>query len=462
MRMERDTLGEIEVAEDRLWGAQTQRSLEFFCIGRERFSRETIAALGMIKRAAAVVHHELGLLDDERKTLICRACAEVESGQLAEHFPLVIWQTGSGTQTNMNVCEVIANRANQLAGKALGGKAPVHPNDHVNMGQSSNDVFPTAMHLATLVVWQERLRPALASLQGELGRKVEAFADIVKLGRTHLMDATPLTLGQEFSGYLAQFRFAEGELSRAEQSLTALALGGTAVGTGLNTHPQFAERVCALLAEWTGFPLHRAENAFMALAGHEAMLAASGALRMMAQAAMKMAGDIRLMGSGPRAGLAELILPANEPGSSIMPGKVNPTQCEALTMVAVRVLGNDTATAIAASSGHFELNVYKPLILHCVLESSELLADALNSFTRHCLAGLQPNLPRLEELLQRSLMLVTALNPLIGYDRAALIAKTAHAEGKTLREAALELGFLDGASFDAAMDPRLMLKPQAP
>jgi fumarate hydratase, class II len=413
----------------------------------------------VVKKAAAQTNRELGKLDDQRADLILRACDEVIAGHLDDHFPLVVWQTGSGTQSNMNANEVISNRAIEIAGGILGSKDPVHPNDHVNMSQSSNDFFPTAMHVAAAPEIADRLLPALRRLVETLEAKSAAFADVVKIGRTHLMDATPLTLGQELSGYAAQLRFSEKRLEECLDGLYELALGGTAVGTGLNAHPEFAGRVSAHIAKLTGHPFRTAPNKFMALAGHDAMVAASGALRLLAQAAFKMANDVRLLASGPRCGIGEIVIPANEPGSSIMPGKVNPTQSEALTMVAVQVMGNDVTVGMAGSQGHFELNVFKPVIVHNVLESTRLLADGLNSFNDNCAVGIEPNREVIERHLRNSLMLVTALNPVVGYDNAARIAKTAHAEGITLREAAVRLELLSGEEFDRHVRPQDMIGP---
>ncbi|HEX9322131.1 MAG TPA: class II fumarate hydratase [Xanthobacteraceae bacterium] len=458
-RTETDSFGPIAVPADRYWGAQTQRSLENFPIGTERMPPPLIHALGIVKRAAAEVNHELGLLDARRARAIGRAAREVSEGELDDHFPLVVWQTGSGTQTNMNVNEVIANRANELLGGELGAKRPVHPNDHVNMSQSSNDCFPTAMHIAAVQEISRRLVPAFAHLHAALDRKAQTFADIVKIGRTHLQDATPLTLGQEFSGYAAQVRSG---LERVKQSLAALyplAQGGTAVGTGLNAKPRFARLFAARVAELTKLPFVSAPNKFEALASHDAYAAVHGAINSVATGLFKIANDIRLLGSGPRSGFGELILPENEPGSSIMPGKVNPTQCEALTMVCCQVFGNDALVTVAASQGHFELNVFKPVLVHALLQSVRLLSDAAVSFTDRCVVGIRANEPRIREQLERSLMLVTALAPKIGYDKAARIAKAAHANGTTLREEAIRLGFVTRDEFDKAIDPKKMVRP---
>lgn len=457
-RTESDSFGPIEVPARALWGAQTERSQRFFAIGEQRMPLAVVHALAEIKRAAAEVNHALGLLDAPRAEAIAAAAARVAAGEFDAEFPLSVWQTGSGTQSNMNANEVIASLASLALGGALGTDRRVHPNDHVNLGQSSNDVFPTAMHLAAV----QQMRPllaALARLRGALQDKANVFRDALKIGRTHLQDATPVTLGQEFGGYDAQLALAEAALRQALPAVHALAIGGTAVGTGLNTHPEFGARVAAVLAERLGAPFVVAGNRFAAMAGHEALVGLHGALRLLAIALNKIANDIRLMGSGPRAGLGELQLPENEPGSSIMPGKVNPTQVEALTMVCAQVMGHDVAVGIAASQGQFELNVYKPLIAHDVLDSLRLLGDAMASFSAHCIEGLAMNAARMDELLQRSLMLVTALAPHIGYDRAALIAKHAHRHGLGLREAALAVGGVSGAEFDAWVDARAMIGP---
>jgi fumarate hydratase, class II len=458
-RLEQDTFGPIEVPADCYWGAQTQRSLQFFAIGHDRMPPEVIRALGLIKQAAALVNAELGLLHPELAAAIATAAAEVAAGQFNPQFPLRIWQTGSGTQSNMNANEVIANRAIEQLGGVLGSKDLVHPNDHVNCSQSSNDVFPTAMHVAAVEAVHEQLIPSLTALTQALKHKSDEFAAIVKIGRTHLMDAVPLTLGQEFSGYVVQL---EQSLERIQGSLPhlyELALGGTAVGTGLNTHPDFAVQVAAKIADLTQLPFITAPNKFAALAAHDAIVMASGALKTLACALMKIANDLRWLGSGPRCGLGELILPANEPGSSIMPGKVNPTQCEALTMVCVQVMGNDTAIALAGSQGNFELNVFKPVMIHNLLHSIRLLSDSCTSFREHLVTGLQVNLNQIETLLERSLMLVTALTPHIGYDKAAAVAKKAHAEEKTLKEVCLELDYLSAAAFDAIVQPHQMTHP---
>jgi fumarate hydratase, class II len=447
-RLEKDSFGTIEVPADRLWGAQTERSRRFFRISGEGMPLPVIYALALVKKAAAAVNLELGLLEKPKSEAIQRAADEVLAGRHDGEFPLVVWQTGSGTQTNMNVNEVLANRASELLGGERGQKRLVHPNDDVNLGQSSNDVFPTAMHVAAARALHDDVLPATEALRTTLAKKRDAFASIIKIGRTHLQDATPLTLGQEFSGYVAQLEHAQAALRAALPPLYELAIGGTAVGTGLNTHPEFAARVCQRLAADTGLPFTEAKNKFAALAGHEALVFAHGALKTLAAALSKIANDIRLLSSGPRSGLGELRIPENEPGSSIMPGKVNPTQAEALTMLCAQVFGNDAAVAIGAASGHFELNVYKPMIIHAFLQSARLLADGCRSFDEHCARGIEPNEARIRELLERSLMLVTALAPHIGYDRAADIAKKAHREGSTLREAALALGYVSAADFD--------------
>ncbi len=458
-RTETDTFGPIEVPGDRYWGAQTQRSLENFRIGTERMPQPLIRALGVVKRAAAEVNRDLGLLDAKLARAIVAAAQEVIDGKLDDHFPLVVWQTGSGTQTNMNVNEVIANRANEILGGKLGAKAPVHPNDHVNMSQSSNDSFPTAMHIAAADEIARLLDPALAHLQGALARKSKEFSKIVKIGRTHLMDATPLTLGQEFSGYAAQVKSGIVRMRIALKELYPLAQGGTAVGTGLNAHPQFAKAFAKKVAALTKLPFVTAPNKFEALASHGAYVFAHGALNALATDLFKIANDIRLLGSGPRSGFGELMLPENEPGSSIMPGKVNPTQCEALTMVCCQVFGNQTAITAAASNGHLELNVYKPVLAHCMLQSIRLVADAARSFTDNCVVGIRANETRIRELMERSLMLVTALAPVIGYDKAAAIAKAAHKNGTTLREEAIRLGHLTGKDFDRLVRPEQMVRP---
>jgi fumarate hydratase class II len=458
-RSESDSFGPIEVPADRYWGAQTQRSLENFRIGTERIPLPVIHALALIKRAAAEVNHKLGLLDARRTRAIVKAAQEVIDGAFDDHFPLVVWQTGSGTQTNMNVNEVIANRANELLGGKRGAKAPVHPNDHVNMSQSSNDSFPTAMHIAATLVITHDLLPALGHLEKALARKAKDFARIVKIGRTHLQDATPLTLGQEFSGYAAQVSAGSARVRAALKELYPLAQGGTAVGTGLNSKPQFARAFARQVAKITGLPFTSAPNKFAALAAHDGYVGVHGALAALAAGLFKIANDIRLLGSGPRSGLGELILPENEPGSSIMPGKVNPTQAEALTMVCTQVFGNDATVTVAASQGHLELNVFKPVLAYNMLQSIRLLADAAHSFTDNCVAGIRADEARIGELMRRSLMLVTALTPKIGYDQAAKIAKAAHANGTTLREEAVRMGVVSAAEFDRLVRPERMTRP---
>ncbi|TNF26305.1 MAG: class II fumarate hydratase [Deltaproteobacteria bacterium] len=459
-RIERDTMGEVAVQDDRYWGAQTQRSLQNFKIGEIRFTRPVIRAMGVLKKAAAIVNADLGLLAEDKRDLIVRAADEVIEGMLDDHFPLVVFQTGSGTQTNMNTNEVISNRAIALAGGELGTKKPVHPNDDVNKSQSSNDTFPTAMHIAAVEELQGKVVPALQALRDVLAAKAVAFKDIVKIGRTHLQDATPLTLGQEMSGWVSQLDHGIARVEAALPGLLELGLGGTAVGTGLNTHPEYATRVAAKIAEISGYPFVSAPNKFEQLAAHDAVSFASGALRTVAGSLMKIANDVRWLASGPRCGIGELKIPENEPGSSIMPGKVNPTQCEALTMVVAQVYGNDAAIAFAASQGNFELNVYKPVMIHNLLESARLIADGCDSFRENLAVGIEPNLPRIEQLLNESLMLVTALNTHIGYDKAAAIAKKAHKEGTTLKAAALALGHLTEAEFDAWVDPLKMVGPR--
>jgi fumarate hydratase class II len=456
-RIETDSMGEVQVASDRYWGAQTQRSLENFKIGGHRFSSSVIRAFGVVKKASALANHKLGKLDKEKTDLITRAADEVIEGKLDDHFPLVVWQTGSGTQSNMNANEVISNRAIEMAGGGVGSKKPIHPNDDVNKSQSSNDVFPTVMHVAAVLDFKTKLLPSLVLLRKSLEAKTKEFESIIKIGRTHLMDATPLTLGQEFSGYAAQLAFCEARVHESLGPLYELALGGTAVGTGLNTHPKWAETVAAEIASITGHPFKSAPNKFAALAGHEAMVNASGALRTLAAACFKIANDVRLLGSGPRCGIGEIFLPSNEPGSSIMPGKVNPTQCEALTMVCVQVMGNDAAVGFAGSQGHFELNVFKPVIIHNVLESLRLLADSMNSFRENCVDGIVPNREAITRHLNNSLMLVTALNQVIGYDAAAKVAKTAFEKNLTLKEAALQLGLITAEKFDEVVRPEKMI-----
>jgi fumarate hydratase, class II len=459
VRVETDTFGPIEVPADRYWGAQTQRSLENFRIGTETMPPPLVRALGIVKQAAARVNREQGHLEPRLADAIARAAQEVVDGRLAEHFPLVIWQTGSGTQTNMNANEVIANRANELLGAPLGSKAPVHPNDHVNRSQSSNDTFPTAMHVAAVAQVQHQLLPALEHLLAALQAKAAEFDEIIKIGRTHLQDATPLTLGQEFSGYAQQIRYGIARVKQALPRLYELAQGGTAVGTGLNSFPGFAEQFAEEVARITGLPFVTAANKFEALASEDASVELSGALNVVAVSLTKIANDIRLLGSGPRCGFGELRLPENEPGSSIMPGKVNPTQCEAMTMACAQVMGNHVTVTISGATGHLELNVFKPVISYNVLQSIRLLADAARSFTDRCVVGIQANVERIDQLLHQSLMLVTALNPKIGYDNAAKVAKKAYAEGTSLKEAALALALLTAEEFDELVRPEKMLGP---
>ncbi len=455
-RLETDTLGEIKVPDAAYWGAQTARSLENFAIGEERMPIEVIRALGLVKKAAALANGELGLLDNHRVELIVQAADEIIAGKRDEQFPLRVWQTGSGTQSNMNVNEVIANRAIELAGGRRGAKDPVHPNDHVNKSQSSNDVFPAAMHIAAARTVRCDLLPALEALARSLEARQRAFADIVKIGRTHLMDAVPVTLGDEFSGYATQIRKGMRRIEQALPEIYEFALGGTAVGTGLNAHPAFAELTAEIIAAETKLPFVSAPNKFEALAAHDALVALSGAFKTLACAITKIANDIRWMASGPRCGIGELTVPANEPGSSIMPGKVNPTQCEALTMIAARVIGNDATLAAAGAAGAFELNVYKPVIIYSVLQSVRLLADGCHSFAVRCVDGIEANRAAIQRHVTNSLMLVTALNPHIGYDNAAAIAKKAFAEQKTLKEAAIELELLSPEEFDRIVEPRRM------
>ena len=457
-RTETDSMGPIEVPDEAYWGAQTQRSLINFAIGGERMPLAVIHALALIKKAAARVNARIGVLPADRARLIEQAADEVLAGKHDGQFPLVVWQTGSGTQSNMNVNEVIAGRANELAGQGRGGKQPVHPNDHVNRSQSSNDCFPTAMHLAAVRAVHEQLLPALHELREGLHAQAVRHATLVKTGRTHLMDATPLTFGQELSAFVAQLDYAEQALRATLPATCQLAQGGTAVGTGLNAPKGFAEAIAAELAALSGLPFVTAPNKFAALAGHEPLVALSGALKTLAVALMKLANDLRLLGSGPRAGFAEVRLPANEPGSSIMPGKVNPTQCEALSMLACQVLGNDATVSFAASQGHLQLNVFKPVIVHNLLQSIRLLADGCRNFNQHCIEGLEPDAARMAEQLERGLMLVTALNPHIGYDKAAQIAKKAYAENTSLRQAALALGYLSNEEFDSWVRPERMLE----
>jgi fumarate hydratase class II len=459
VRIESDSMGKVEVPSDRYWGAQTQRSLQNFKIGGHRFPPAVFKAFGIVKKAAALANHKLGKLSDQKKDLITRACDEVIAGQLDDHFPLVVWQTGSGTQSNMNANEVISNRAIELAGGEMGSKKPIHPNDDVNKSQSSNDVFPTVMHVAAVMQIEGRLVPAVQALRATFEKKADEWMGIVKMGRTHLMDATPLTLGQEFSGYAAQLAFAEDQIKKSVGPLCDLALGGSAVGTGLNTHPDYADEVAKQIAQLSGHPFRTAPNKFAVMAAHDAVVAASAATRTLAVACMKIANDVRLLGSGPRCGIGELTLPANEPGSSIMPGKVNPTQCEALTMVAAQVMGNDVAVAVAGSNGHFELNVFKPVMIHNLLQSVALLSDALHSFNDNCAVGIKPNREVIAKHVENSLMLVTALNESIGYDNAAKVAKLAYEKNTTLKAAALELGLVTAQEFDERVRPEKMVGP---
>ena len=459
-RIEIDSLGEVEVPGHRYYGAQTARALKNFRIGVERFPREFIRAMGLVKKAAALTNQELGRLAEDKAPLIVEAAEEVIGGLLDDHFPLLVWQTGSGTQTNMNVNEVIANRAIELAGGVLGSKKPIHPNDDVNCGQSTNDVFPTAMHIAAAEETHHHLLPMVRGLRDALAQKSEEFKDIIKIGRTHLMDAVPLTLGQEFSGYVAQLNHCLKVINEDLGGLYDLALGGTAVGTGLNTHPEFGERAVAKIAELTGLPFRPAANKFAALASHEAVVHMSGALKTLAAALMKIANDIRWLASGPKTGLNELFLPAKEPGSSIMPGKVNPTQAEAVTMVAVQVMGNDAAMGFAGALGNFELNVFKPVMIYNLLQSIRLLTDGCESFTDNCVVGIVPNKAQIDMNVQASLMLVTALNLYIGYDNAAKVAQTAYTEGISLKEAAVKLGILTAEEFDRYVSPQEMIGPK--
>ena len=458
-RSEKDSFGPIDVPAARLWGAQTQRSLEHFAISSERLAPELLAALAQVKRAAAAVNRSLGLLPAAKANAIIAAADEVLDGRHPDEFPLVVWQTGSGTQSNMNMNEVLANRGSELMQGARGESRLLHPNDDVNLGQSSNDIFPTAMHVAAAQAVMHQVLPALARLRGTLTSKARDFADIVKIGRTHLQDATPLTLGQEFSGYAAQLEYSEQAIKHVLPGLLQLAAGGTAVGTGLNAHPDFAARIAAELGSLTGLAFKSAPNKFAALAGHDALVGAHGALKTLATALMKVANDVRWMASGPRSGLGEISIPENEPGSSIMPGKVNPTQCEALTMLCCQVFGNDVAITLGGASGNFELNVFKPMIAHNFLQSARLLADGMRSFDQHCAQGIEPNRQRIGELMERSLMLVTALAPHIGYDKAATIAKKAQHEGCTLQQAALALGYVTEQQFKQWIDPLAMTRP---
>jgi fumarate hydratase, class II len=458
-RIETDSMGKLEVAADRYWGAQTQRSLMNFKIGSEKMPQEVIRAFGILKKAAAQANRELGLLDAKVEQLVVQAADEVIEGKLADHFPLVVWQTGSGTQSNMNVNEVISNRAIQLAGGEMGSKKPVHPNDHVNMSQSSNDTYPTAMHIAAVEAIEDYLFPRVQKLRDTLDKKAKSFESIIKIGRTHLQDATPVTLGQEVSGWVAQIDNALKAISLTLPQLKELAVGGTAVGTGLNAHPRYADLAAAKIAQITGKDFISAPNKFAALGGHDSFVGTSGALSQLAAALMKMANDVRWLASGPRAGIGEIVIPENEPGSSIMPGKVNPTQSEALTMVAVQVFGNNAAISFAASQGNFELNVFKPVLAYNLLQSIRLLADGALSFNDNCAYGIEPNLPVIKKNLDNSLMLVTALNRKIGYDNAAKIAKHAHKTGGTLKAAAIELGLLTAEEFDAEVRPERMIGP---
>jgi fumarate hydratase class II len=459
-RIESDSMGDIKVPNDKYYGAQTARSLVHFSIGNEHIPIETIHAFGILKKAAALVNAELNLLPKDKAELISKVAEEVHMGKLDAHFPLYVWQTGSGTQSNMNVNEVISNRAIELVGGVMGSKTPIHPNDDVNKSQSSNDTFPTAMHISAVITLHKKLLPALKTLRDTLHKKSVAFKDLIKSGRTHLMDATPITLGQEISGYVMQLDHGIERINLSLPHLYQLALGGTAVGTGLNTHPDFAVKVAAKIAELTGLPFVTAPNKFEALASHDALVYAHGALRTIACSLMKIANDIRWMASGPRCGLGELNLPENEPGSSIMPGKVNPTQCEAITMVAVQVMGNDTAIQIGGSQGNFELNVYKPVIIYNFIQSVNLLADSINHFDTFCAQGMEANIERLKFYEENTLMLVTALNTKIGYDKASHIAKNAYHKGTTLKQSALELGFLTEAQFDEWVRPIDMLGPR--
>ena len=459
-RTETDSMGNIDVPENSYYGAQTARSLIHFDIGTETMPREIIRGMGILKKASAIVNSELGLMPENIKGLICQAADEVIEGKLDEHFPLRVWQTGSGTQSNMNTNEVIANRAIVIAGGIIGSKDPVHPNDHVNMGQSSNDTFPTAMHISTVERVNDALIPAISTLAGSFRKKTSEFQDIIKIGRTHLMDATPLTLGQEFSGYTTQLEYALDRINGCMPRIYQIALGGTAVGTGLNSHKDFAVKVANQIAELTGYPFVTAPNKFESLAAHDAIVEVSGVLKTIACSLMKIANDIRWLGSGPRCGIGEIVLPANEPGSSIMPGKVNPTQSEALTMVAAQVIGNDTVINVGGSSGNFELNVFKPVMIYNLLQSIRLLADSCRSFNDHCVVGIEPDRAHIEKHLNGSLMLVTALNPHIGYDNAAKVAKKAYQDNITLKEAAAALNLLTPEEFDEKVRPEKMTGPK--
>lgn len=460
IRIESDSMGEIEVPADKYWGAQTERSLHHFNIGKDIMPREVTHAFGILKKAAALTNLELGKLTQDKADLIIKAADEVSTGALDEHFPLHVWQTGSGTQSNMNANEVISNRAIELAGGVMGSKAPIHPNDHVNMSQSSNDTFPTAMHIAAAVALKQKLIPTVRHLRDAFAVKMDAFKDVIKIGRTHLQDAVPITLGQEFSGYVAQLDACIHRLEEVLPELYELAAGGTAVGTGLNTHPQFASKIARHIATLTGLPFVTSPNKFAALAAHDPLVFAHAAMKTLACSLMKIANDIRWLASGPRCGIGELIIPENEPGSSIMPGKVNPTQCEAMTMICAQVLGNDTTVGVAGSQGNFELNVFKPVIIFNVLHSLNLLADSCHSFQEFCAEGIEANHPVIDYYLNHSLMLVTALNQHIGYDKAAKIAKTAHHDNTSLQEAAIKLGYLTAEQFAQYVNPAEMVAPQ--
>ncbi len=461
MRRESDSIGEIEVPEDRYWGAQTQRSLEHFAIGRDLMPIELIHAYGLLKKAAALANRELGLLSPKLTDLVIKAAEEVAAGELDQHFPLRVWMTGSGTQTNMNVNEVISNRAIERAGGDMGSKSPVHPNDHVNMSQSSNDSFPTAMNIAAALLTTQVLLPKIATLRDGLAQKAEAWADIVKIGRTHMQDAVPLTLGQELSGYVEMLSEDLARIEFALNDLYKLALGGTAVGTGINTHPRFAELAASKIAELTGLPFVTAPNKFAVQGSHDAVVMLHGTYKTLAGSLLKIANDIRLLSCGPRCGFHELEIPANEPGSSIMPGKVNPTQCEALAMVAMQVMANDVAVGFAGAGGYLEMNVYKPLMINAVLQSARILGESAEAFNRYLVEGMKPNLAQIEDFLERSLMLVTALSPEIGYDKASEVAHHAYEKGLTLREACLELGYVSAEDFDRIVDPKAMIAPKA-
>jgi len=458
-RTETDSMGDIQVPQDRYWGAQTQRALQHFAIGKELMPREVVRAMGIIKKAAALTNHKLGLLSEEKTQLITQAANEVINGSLDQHFPLYVWQTGSGTQTNMNTNEVISNRAIEIHGGELGTKTPIHPNDDVNLSQSSNDTFPTAMYISAIFAINQKVLPNVKALITGLDNKAEQFKNIIKIGRTHLQDAVPLTLGQEFSGYVSQLNTAYKQIEASRQDLYELALGGTAVGTGLNAPATFPEQAASAIASITHEPFVTAVNKFSALAAHDALIIASSALKLLACALLKIANDIRWLGSGPRSGLGELILPANEPGSSIMPGKVNPTQCEVLTMVCTQVMGNDTTLSIAGSQGNFELNVYKPLMIYNFMQSANLLADCCHSFQTFCIENILPNKSRIQEHVNQSLMLVTALNPHVGYDKSAKIAKKAHKENTSLCDAAVALGYLSKEEFERIVQPARMTRP---